>query len=455
MTITSRISTAPMTPYQWVVVALCVLVNCLDGYDVQAIAFANVALVDTFSLTGNQMGLLTSAGLVGMAIGAMFISPYADRIGRRPLILISLVLATIGMFASGFAPNAFSLGGARVVTGLGIGGILASTNVIASEFSNDRRRGLSIGIYTAGYGLGSTFGGMVAREMLSSGVDWRWIFHLGGFLTLAVLIVLALLLPESPTFLAKSQPDNALARINRIFARMGVPAATDADLAAAAASRSETVSVGKAWGQVSRRPLLAASVLAWAVFFLVMFGFYFVNSSTPALLVASGLAPEDAVTAGTAIAFGGALGSVVFGLFAAKVRARVVLLAFIPLGAAAMILFVLSTGALALAYVIGVFVGLLLNGCVAGVYTITPELYPTRIRTSGMGIALGMGRIGAVLAPWISLSLTDVGWSTTQIYVGAAIVVAVCVLPLVLLRRHDDIAVELERAEVDGTEVRV
>ncbi|EGD45377.1 major facilitator family transporter [Nocardioidaceae bacterium Broad-1] len=162
MNLRARIDAAAMTPYQWMVVALCVLLNCLDGFDVMAMAFTASSLTEEFALSGSELGVLLSAGLVGMAVGSLALAPVADVIGRRPLILISVGLATVGMLLSAAAPSALLLGLARVVTGLGVGGILASTNVIASEYASARWRGLAIGLYTAGYGIGATLGG-VAR----------------------------------------------------------------------------------------------------------------------------------------------------------------------------------------------------------------------------------------------------------------------------------------------------
>ena len=163
MNLRARIDAAAMTPYQWMVVALCVLLNCLDGFDVMAMAFTASSLTEEFALSGSELGVLLSAGLVGMAVGSLALAPVADVIGRRPLILISVGLATLGMLLSAAAPSAVLLGLARVVTGLGVGGILASTNVIASEYASARWRGLAIGLYTAGYGIGATLGGVAAR----------------------------------------------------------------------------------------------------------------------------------------------------------------------------------------------------------------------------------------------------------------------------------------------------
>jgi benzoate transport len=431
MNIAARISQTPMSGYQWLIVALCTFMNCLDGFDVMAVAFTGPSVTEEFGLSGSEFGLLVSAGLIGMAIGSMLLAPFADLIGRRPLILISLALGTVGMFGAAMAPSVTVMGVFRLVTGIGVGGILASTNVIASEFSNARNRGLAIGIYTAGYGIGATAASLVAK--VTVGGDWRVVFYAGGFGTLLALIVIAVVLPESVAFLEQRRPAGALERINRTLARMRMEAVTEAELDRAATARKDTEGQASGW----LKQLLAPTVLLWLTFVTIMFGFYFVNSWTPTLLVEEGLSEGAAVTAGMAISIGGTVGSVLYGV-AARVRTpRVVLIGFSLLSAAMMIAFIVSTSALWLGFAVGVVVGALINGCIAGAYTVGPPLYPANVRSVGMGWALGMGRIGAILSPTVAGLLKDAGATATQLYVGAALVVGLCSLCLVALRRHD------------------
>lgn len=431
MTLTARIGAAPMSGYQWLIVALCTFMNCLDGFDVMAVAFTGPSVTEEFGLNGSQFGLLVSVGLIGMALGSMLLAPFADLIGRRPLILISLVLGTIGMFGAAMAPSVLVMGLFRLVTGIGVGGILASTNVIASEFSNTKNRGLAIGIYTAGYGIGATLASLVAKTTV--GGDWRIVFYAGGFGTLLALIVIAVLLPESIAFLEQRRPRGALERINKTLARMRMDAISSSDLDQASAARKDAGQAGSGW----LKQLLAPTILLWIIFITIMFGFYFVNSWTPTLLAEEGLSKSAAVTAGMAISIGGTVGSVLYGLAARLRPPRVVLIGFSLLSAAMMVVFILSTSVLWLGFGIGVIVGALINGCIAGAYTVGPPLYPSNVRSVGMGWALGMGRIGAILSPTIAGLLKDAGASATQLYVGAAAVVALCALALVAVRKHD------------------
>jgi benzoate transport len=429
MNLRARIDAAAMTPYQWMVVALCVLLNCLDGFDVMAMAFTASSLTEEFALSGSELGVLLSAGLVGMAVGSLALAPIADVIGRRPLILISVGLATLGMLLSAAAPSAFLLGLARVVTGLGVGGILASTNVIASEYASARWRGLAIGLYTAGYGVGATLGGVAARAMLAD-LGWRSVFVAGGVATGIALVLLVVLLPESVDFLVQRRPRQALERVNRILGRLGQPALTALDAAPQPTGRRRSGNPGVLLGADLRR----STLLIWVAFLATMFGFYFVNSWTPQLLVTSGLSEADAVTAGMMLALGGTAGSVLYGLVASRLDSRLVLIGFTVLSALTMVVFITSTALLTVALIIGVVVGALINGCIAGLYTITPAVYGTEIRSTGMGWAIGIGRIGAILSPMLAGRLLDASWTPVNLYVGAAVVVGISAVALLFLR---------------------
>jgi benzoate transport len=435
MDLRSRIDAGPMSRHQWLIIGLCVLLNCLDGFDVMAMAFTASPVSDEFGLSGSQLGVLLSVGLVGMAVGSLALAPLADVVGRRPMVLLCVALAAAGMLLGSLSTSALQLGVTRVVTGLGVGGILASTNVIASEYSSARRRGLAIGIYTAGYGIGATVGGLVSASLVDE-AGWRAVFAVGGFATAAALVLLVVLLPESVHFLLQRRPADVLARLNRITRRIGQGEITAEELAATATPHG-TRPGGRAHpGVLLSADLRRSTLLVWAAFFTTMFGFYFVNSWTPQLLVTAGLSEQQGITGGLMLALGGTVGSVAFGLTCAGRDTRKVLIAFTVLAALAMVVFISTTSVLALALGVGILVGALINGCIAGLYTITPTLYETGSRSTGMGWGIGVGRIGAILAPLATGRLLDASWTPVQLYVGAAAVVAVSAVALLLLPRR-------------------
>lgn len=190
----------PMRPFQWLAVAVCIVLNLIDGFDVLVMAFTASSVAAEWNLGGAEIGLLLSAGLFGMAAGSLFIAPWADRWGRRPLILACLALSGLGMLASALSQAAWQLALLRGLTGLGIGGILASSNVIASEYASRRWRGLAVSLQSTGYALGATLGGLLAVWLIGAW-GWRSVFVFGAGLTLAVIPLVCLCLPESLDFL--------------------------------------------------------------------------------------------------------------------------------------------------------------------------------------------------------------------------------------------------------------
>ena len=210
----------PMGRLQVAAVCICVLLNGLDGFDVLAISFAAPGIAAEWGINRAALGVVLSMELIGMSIGSIFLGGVADRFGRRPMILLCLVLMTAGMFLAAQAGDVVTLSLIRLVTGLGIGGMLASTNAMVAEYSNARRRDFCIAVMVAGYPLGVIIGGTFA-SMLLAYFDWRSVFLLGAVGTAAMFPVVWLFLPESIAHLVHKRGPGALEKINATLKRMG------------------------------------------------------------------------------------------------------------------------------------------------------------------------------------------------------------------------------------------
>jgi benzoate transport len=444
MDLRERLDTSRMSPYQWLIIGMCVLLNALDGFDVLAMAFTANGVTKEFGLTGSELGVLLSAGLVGMAIGSLCLAPLADVIGRRPMILAAVGVAGAGMLLAATAGDMVQLGIWRLLTGLGVGCILACTNVIASEYSSKQRRGLSIGIYTAGYGVGATLGG-AAAVYLQSQYGWRSVFVFGGISTLSILIVLLFLLPESVDFLVTKRPRNVLDRLNRIARRTGHPE-IDSLLDAVVSAKKKTNPLSELMSASNRR----STLLLWLAFFTTMFGFYFVNSWTPRLLVTAGMTESQGITGGLMLTLGGIFGAVLYGVVATKWNSKLVLVAFTVLSSVMIVVFISSASVIVLALGAGVLVGMLINGCIAGLYTLAPSLYPASVRSTGVGWGIGIGRIGAIIAPLITGALLDASWSAVQLYLAVGAVVLISAVAVGMIRSKKVIAKDASVEEMSG-----
>ena len=185
-TVRAQLNSREMSFAQWEVVLLCTAINMLDGYDVLVMSFAAAPVAADWQLDPASLGLLLSAGLVGMALGSIVLGSLADALGRKRLVHICLITVTIGMIVSAYTQSQFQLLVLRFVTGVGIGGMLATLTGLVSEYSNDKRRGICMGLLQSGYPLGALFGGVIAAQIIQF-ADWRSLFLFGGGLSAVLL----------------------------------------------------------------------------------------------------------------------------------------------------------------------------------------------------------------------------------------------------------------------------
>lgn len=432
MDIRRKIDISKMSAYQWVIVALAAFLNALDGYDVLAMAFTATSVSKEFELTGAQLGWLLSSGLIGMTAGSLLLGPFADRFGRRKILLVAVGINAVGLFLSATANSALELGAWRVITGLGVGGILATVTVITSEYSNLKNRGMAISIYTAGYGVGATLGGMGATQLIPA-FGWRSVFLAGGLVTLFAAVLILVILPESVDYYRVRRPKNAEEKLARIARRIGLKG----DVVLGDAPTATNTSQGSVTQLLGGR-YRVSTILLWVSFFVIMFGFYFANSWTPRLLVESGMTEQQGIVGGLMLTMGGTFGSLIYGVLTIRRNARNTLVVFTILAAVLLVAFITTTSIPALAFLSGVVVGMLINGCVAGLYTVAPQTYAPEVRATGVGWGIGIGRVGAILAPILVGTLLDGGWSPTQLYIGVAVVVALAAFAASRLKPHID-----------------
>ncbi|HJD90758.1 MAG TPA: MFS transporter, partial [Corynebacterium urealyticum] len=201
MDLRQLIDNTRMSGYQWLIIAVAAFVNALDGYDLVAMAFSANAVTEEFDLSGSTLGWLLASALIGVGVGAVALAPLADRFGRKRLIVISLVITLAGLIATGFSSSVPELFVYRVITGIGVGGVLACVTVLTSEFSNLRFRGLAMAIYAAGYGLGASLCGTIASTFIPDH-GWRIVFFAGAVLTTVALLAVLFFIPETPETLA-------------------------------------------------------------------------------------------------------------------------------------------------------------------------------------------------------------------------------------------------------------
>jgi benzoate transport len=394
----------PMSGMQISVVALCTALNVLDGFDLQSISFIAPILSSEWRLSAGMLGMLFSVGLAGIAIGAPLLAALADIYGRRRTILMCLALIAVSVSLSSISTNLLELMVLRGMTGMGIGGMLATINTMAAEFSSDRRRDLSISVTMAGFPIGGTLGGILAVYLVGK-FDWRAVFVAFGAFTSIMLPIVYYWMPESLDYLAARRPKNALQRINSVRRQLRI---APLEQLAPPASRCG----GGAIGALVRPPLLRGTVLIGIGFFAVPLAFYFVLSWMPKLLVDLGLSVRGGISSSVFMNMGGILGGVGYGVIAVnwgrrRVAVVAMLLAFVTavsFGFAPLVLSLLLIGS----SIVGVF----MFAAFTSLYALVPGLYPPGVRASGTGLALGVGRTGALLGPYAGGLLIAAGWGS-------------------------------------------
>ena len=430
MDLRTTIQTQPMRAPQILVVLICIILTMIDGYEILVMAFVAPHLAKAWQLSQVDIGYLLSAGVFGTALGAVFVSPLADRIGRRLHIQLCLVFITIGMLASATATSVPLLVAYRAFAGLFIGAIVSSLNIMVSEYSSDKRRGTVMGIYGIGLPLGAALGGAVTGPLI---MEWGWRapFVFGAILSLAMIVVVWLWLPESITYLVEKRPAKALDAYNRIGARLGLAAASELPPARVAAARQR---VGH---------LLFGGIMAWRSAALwmgyagVIAAFYFANTWTAKLIADVSGNPALGIRTGVFILLGGVLGALLFALLSLRLRPRLVTMLIMFGGTLAYWAYAgqIQNQNINVALALALLVGLCANGGVAAFYAISPSVYPTAARATGVGWMIGFGRGVAILAPIFTGHMLKAGWTPTVAYQFFGGVLAVAGIATWLLDR--------------------
>jgi len=408
MAIREVIDRSPMGGFQIRVVGICLILNMIDGFDILVMSFAASGVAREWALAGYQVGLLLSSGLAGIGLGSAFVAPLADRIGRRPMTLWCLGVSTLGMALAAATNGVVELGICRLLTGVGIGGLLAALPVIIAEYSPQRRRGTAIALYTTGLPLGGVVGGAFAA-LVTTQFGWRALFVVGAALTAVILLVVVAAMPESLDYLALRRPRGALDRINRLLSKMGHAPLDALPVLDPGARQSVTTAILR--GRNGAR-----SVLLWVVFFVMLAGYYFAATWTPRLLEQSGLTAQQGVSGGVLLNLGGVAATLLFSAVALTVARRTLtVLSFVAAGVS-FLLIGPALGSLTATLLAVVAIGMFINASAAGMFGITPDLYPTAVRATAVGWAIAVGRLGAIASPALAGFLVDRSWTPRGLF---------------------------------------
>ena len=410
------IDNRPMSRFQIRTILLGGLVLFEDGFDAQTIGFLATPIAESRDIPVTSFGPIFSASLIGLMIAAMLAGPIADRWGRKwPIIFSTFALAVFSMLTA-FSTTFNQLLIFRFLTGLGLGGALPNVVALSSEYAPKRLMAVIVSVLFCGLPLGGFVCGMLSSALLPVW-GWQSVFYIGGVMPFLLSLLLIPLLPESVKFLSQRM-DNPR-KIAKLMASIAPETAVDSDQISftepAAARKAAPVKYlftdGRAVG----------TFLLWIPNFMNLLLMYVIVNWLPALLRSSGMSVSDGVTATSFFSLGGILGSLAEGFLIKSEGSFKVLLAEFGLCG----LFITSMAMMAdswlLVIILAFLLGFLVIGAQAGLNVLAANFYPTSIRSTGVGWALGIGRIGSIAGPILAGMLLSMGWQPWQVLLAGAV----------------------------------
>ena len=406
------------------VAALCTLVQICDGYDIGSIGIAVPALTHAWNLPGPAFTQAFLWSSIGIMVGALSAGPIGDRVGRKPLLVVSLTIFGLASLLSATAGSLLMLSILRFFTGMGIGGAFPGAATLTGDYAPHRLRATMIMATFTGAPLGGFVVGQ-AGALLLARFGWPSVFVLGGLMPLLAVPVLLFWLPESPRFLAAKQALSP--RQAALLQRLGLAPGQAAEGLDLARGNPVKMLFGKGYA--------LQTVLLWVIFFCSLMDLFLFGYWLPEVLHLTGMTPSQAARAASYRALGAMFAVLYLGLLIDRFGPQRALAWHYAAGA----VFTALISLLAMPYGLLVAViflsGLTTTGSQTGANATCGKLYPARMRTSGLGWALGIGRLGGIAAPPLGGWLLSLGLPPRQIFLSAcgfALVAAVATALLAL-----------------------
>jgi len=411
------------TPFQWMIFALCFLIVLLDGFDTAAIGFIAPSLIGEWGMSRQALAPVLSAALFGLATGAVLAGPLSDRVGRKLVLSVSVLLFGTACAWSAFASNLTELAALRFITGIGLGAAMPNAVTLMSEYCPDRRRAMLTNAMFCGFPLGAALGGFLAAWMIPHW-GWRSVLLLGGVAPVLVGIAIVLALPESVRFLLArgGRQEQVRAALRRISA--------GADQAAAFVT-TEKAAAGSGMGVIMSRPYRLGTMMLWAAYFMGLVIFYALINWMPLLFKDAGLSAHHATLVAALFPLGG-VGAVLSGWLMDRYNANLVIATGFALTAASIFAIGQSAGNLGLLTTVVFVAGVVMNTAQSSLPALAASFYPTQGRATGVAWMMGFGRLGGIAGSFLVAELARLQFGIGVIFgvvalAGAAAAVALLV----------------------------
>ncbi len=433
LNINTLIDEAKFTPFHWGVLFWCLLIIIFDGYDLVIYGVALPLLMQEWGLNAVQAGLLASTALFGMMFGAMCFGTLSDKIGRKKTIMICVSIFSGFTFLGAFASNPTEFGILRFIAGLGIGGVMPNVVALMTEYAPKRIRSTLVALMFSGYAIGG----------MSSALLGAWLVPLHGWQIMFYIAILPLLalplvwkfLPESLMYLTnKKELEKVSNIVQKIAPEQNITANTQFVL--------DDVTKGdeaplKALFQQGRT---FSTFMFWIAFFMCLLMVYALGSWLPKLMIQAGYSLGASMIFLFALNIGGMVGAIGGGALADRFHIKKVLTIMFMSGAIALILLGFNSPQIVLYTLIAV-AGAATIGSQILLYTFVAQYYPSTVRSTGMGWASGVGRIGAIVGPVLTGALLTMNLPHQMNFLVIAIPGVIAALAIFLVNM---------KASVDG-----
>ena len=382
---------------QLLVVGLCMFFNMLDGFDIIAMAVVAGEVSREMMLPPDKVGWIFSFALAGMMLGAMLLAPISDIVGRRKIIVVSIIVVGVSILLTANATTLTEFIALRFISGVGAGVMLASQATLAAEYSPEKYRSLSVTFVTSGYALGAMLTSVAAGLILPD-YGWRGMFWFGGAATLVMGMVAWLLIPESLKYLLERRPANALQRVNKILAKLKRdPLLQMPDIESP--QQKQSPGMVQVMSQLLAKEHRKVTLTLWTTFFLAFSALYFLMSWIPMLIEDSGFSAADGREAFFLFNLGGVIGVWILGILSTRWKLTNIVFTLMFSASIFMVVFAAIPGDLDFLLTLIFIIGLLQQGGFTGLYAAAAKAYPTSMRSTGIGWSIGLGRFGAVAGP--------------------------------------------------------
>lgn len=410
------------------VITLSMLCLIMDGFDVQAMGYTAPAVVMEWKIDRSLLGPVFAAANFGVLIGSLAFSMLADKIGRRPVLIGATFFFSAMTIATAYAQNVQQLLWLRLIAGIGLGCIIPNATALVSEFSPKSSRVTLIMCIGVGFTVGAAIGGFVAAWLIPA-FGWRSVFILGGSIPLVIALAMVWGLPESLQFLAvrKTRVDLLTRWLEKLDPTIRVDAKTQ--FVANEESRGGVPLV-----HLFRDGRGAATILLWIANFMNLLNLYSLSNWLPTVVTGMGYTTQTAVLVATLLQVGGTIGTFGMAWLISK-KGFIPMLTLTFALATVSIAFIGQPGiSLALLCVIVFVAGWCVIGGQPGLNTLEAMFYPTYLRSTGVGAALGVGRIGAIVGPYVGGIMLGQQWTAQQLFLTAAVPAFISTLVVFALR---------------------